>query len=142
MKSYSPSMCRRFTQAICQKTPTTNDSDKMHKRTHACVQYLHDGKRAKRKNGIKRETRTVHMKRKKRELFNDVTHLFDGHYIMFSVLMAVAQKSRSVQSIKSNVWHLHRNFNQRSICLDQAIVMTGMTNVLTPACYYWSYLFS
>jgi hypothetical protein len=46
-----------------------------------CVQYLHDGKKKRKgKNGIKKETRRVHTKRKKiekRELFNDVTHLFD-----------------------------------------------------------------
>ncbi len=50
--------------------------------------------RERRKNGIKKETRRAHIKRererktsmrlkKKRELFNDVTHLFDGHYMMF-----------------------------------------------------------
>ncbi len=41
--------------------------------------------RKRRKNGIKKETRTAHMKRKtnKRELFNDVTHLFDEYYMMF-----------------------------------------------------------
>jgi hypothetical protein len=50
---------------------------------------LHDGKKERRKNGIKKETRRVHIKRKtnerlkKRALFNDVTQLFDGQYIMF-----------------------------------------------------------
>jgi hypothetical protein len=45
--------------------------------------------RKRRKNGIKKETRRAHMKRKtnkilkKNELFNDVTHLFDEYYILY-----------------------------------------------------------
>jgi len=51
---------------------------------------LHGGKRERGKEEWDKERNTKSTQRKtsmrfkkKRELFNDVTHLFDGHYMMF-----------------------------------------------------------